>query len=731
MGRPGLYKTLFGYNSYTKKGGYYYGAMLDKIPNDVSTLFVDFNAIVHVVTSVIFATNSSVEPSEEQLEKNLEYVNSQGRLEIEEHIVQQCLEYLVQLCQYIKPIDCMVISVDSNTPLSKMVHQKARRYISAANSDEKYAFDSNAITPGTQLMFNIDAYIKSSLSFAETRKRFRVQKIIWSSHLVPGEGEHKMFENIRRGDEIVPNHTNGHYVIYGADADFVSVALMSNVRKIVISRDSVPIYVKTMNGISYDVKQRQWDKGKRNISIDNLRLMIEDQFKQKANSYNDFGLMVALTGNDFIPSPLCMKDFQEFYGLMLDVYLELRLPLTKIDELGKVKIIWKNFTKFLGGLISVEKERLETLAVATVEYKNDMLRRATSKDTGFDVVNFRRRWYANELRDEYPKCPKYVYPKNLDEMTPKDHVEFMCRQFLYGLAWTMEYYHGGQNQVTWVWYYPYHHAPMVRDLYKVCSVMEDIDVSPIKDEIRFNCVHQMIAVLPPLSKILLPIELQELHEKKTKLPIKFHEDIYLETDGIPNERLLWTADAIVGKIDYKGVIKTIAEMGFNPNRWLIWKEEEITVFEIEQEKFLLQMERLQTIDKTYGKTGPGGDNESMRRKKLISQRIKEANSKDLGYKIVTKDTIKSKPVGYIIAGSSSGGGGTRSISRGRGNNRGFGRSTTRESEFSSDEDEKSDQSGRGRGRGRGRGNGRGSGYRGRGRGMGEKKVNRGDLIIEN
>ena len=51
------------------------------------------------------------------------------------------------------------------------------------------------------------------------------KRVIYSSHLSPGEGEQKIFDYVRRGD-LLP--TRGANVIYGLDNDLIILSILSS-----------------------------------------------------------------------------------------------------------------------------------------------------------------------------------------------------------------------------------------------------------------------------------------------------------------------------------------------------------------------------------------------------------------------------------------------------------------------------------------------------------------------
>jgi len=80
-------------------------------------------------------------------------------------------------------------------------------------------FDSNCITPGTEFMAALSAQLAFFIRHkVETDAHWRAPHIILSGHEVPGEGEHKIMEYLRR-EKMQPGFApNLRHCIYGAAA---------------------------------------------------------------------------------------------------------------------------------------------------------------------------------------------------------------------------------------------------------------------------------------------------------------------------------------------------------------------------------------------------------------------------------------------------------------------------------------------------------------------------------
>jgi 5'-3' exoribonuclease 1 len=79
----------------------------------------------------------------------------------------------------------------------------------------------------------------------------------------------------------------------------------------------------------------------------------------------------------------------------------------------------------------------------------------------------------------------------------------MVSMYVDGLQWVLHYYYRGVP--SWGWYYPYHYAPLISDL---------VDLEPPRlfseKGTPFRPLEQLMAVLPPFSKDLVPKAFRDL-----------------------------------------------------------------------------------------------------------------------------------------------------------------------------------------------------------------------------
>ena len=133
-------------------------------------------------------------------------------------MINEVLNYIDKLVSMIQP-KMVYIAIDGVAPCSKMLQQRLRRYKSILERKEQNAlkerfnvpynkdfWDTNAISPGTQFMDFLAKCIDSHIQKSDIYKPLDV---IFSNYSIHGEGEHKIFDLIKKTD------IQGNNVIYG------------------------------------------------------------------------------------------------------------------------------------------------------------------------------------------------------------------------------------------------------------------------------------------------------------------------------------------------------------------------------------------------------------------------------------------------------------------------------------------------------------------------------------
>ncbi|XP_076874177.1 5'-3' exoribonuclease 2 [Brachyhypopomus gauderio] len=392
-------------------------------PNEVEfdNLYLDMNGIIHPCTH----------PEDKPAPKN------------EDEMMVAIFEYIDRLFNIVRPRRVLYMAIDGVAPRAKMNQQRSRRFRASKEGVElteekhrmreevlqrggylppeeiKERFDSNCITPGTEFMDNLAKCLRYYVAERLTSDPgWRTLTVFLSDASVPGEGEHKIMDFIRR-QRAQPNHDpNTHHCLCGADADLIMLGLATHEPNFTIIREEfkpnkprpcalcgqMGHEIKDCQGVARE-KRGEHDEFADTVPVSEqefifIRLCVLREYLQREltmaslpfpfdfeRSVDDWVFMCFFVGNDFLP----------------------HLPSLEIREgaIDRLVGIYKDVVHRTGGYLTengfVNLERVELIMQAVGVAEDNIFKKRKEDDE-----NFKRRMKEKKKRMKTEQAPAYL-----------------------------------------------------------------------------------------------------------------------------------------------------------------------------------------------------------------------------------------------------------------------------------------------------------------------------------
>uniref|UniRef100_A0A8C1ZBR8 5'-3' exoribonuclease n=1 Tax=Cyprinus carpio TaxID=7962 RepID=A0A8C1ZBR8_CYPCA len=373
-------------------------------PNEVEfdNLYLDMNGIIHPCTH----------PEDKPAPKN------------EDEMMVAIFEYIDRLFNIVRPRRVLYMAIDGVAPRAKMNQQRSRRFRASKEGVElveeknkmreemflflggylppeeiKERFDSNCITPGTEFMDNLAKCLRYYIADRLTNDPgWHNITVFLSDASVPGEGEHKIMDFIRR-QRAQPNHDpNTHHCLCGADADLIMLGLATHEPNFTIIREEfkpnkprpcalcgqMGHEIKDCQGLARE-KQGEHDEFADTVPVSEqefifIRLIVLREYLEREltmaslpfpfnfeRSVDDWVFMCFFVGNDFLP----------------------HLPSLEIREgaIDRLVGIYKDVVHKTGGYLTengfVNLERVELIMQAVGVAEDNIFKKRKDDDESF------------------------------------------------------------------------------------------------------------------------------------------------------------------------------------------------------------------------------------------------------------------------------------------------------------------------------------------------------------
>jgi len=295
-----------------------------------------------------------------------------------EEIFAATEKHIQELVAQAKPAIRLCLALDGVAPRAKMNQQRGRRFTKIRKNqtvlDHLHKrkelfdslglkmdpipcfFDSNQITPGTEFMQAANEFVH------EFARRFAIShpgvKVLVSDSSVHGEGEHKIMDWLRSGDDSL-NH-----VIVGNDSDLYLLLAVSPLENVSIMR-------RQQQKASRNKKRRS-STGWNLVQMSKFRPQLvskmgvgdaSDDPELSKRLIRDFIFLSSFAGNDFLPAlpSLTLHNNSYAFADICSAYRQMRKNLGEFITDG-LKINYKAFHQVVDVLQSDESEIIQKIS---------------------------------------------------------------------------------------------------------------------------------------------------------------------------------------------------------------------------------------------------------------------------------------------------------------------------------------------------------------------------------
>jgi len=465
----------------------YYKKLADKVKGLISksyegkasSLFFDFNCLIYHVAR---RPNSTLPP----------YPGLEGHQEWEALLLQDIVKYITKVWQGVGQPKEVFLAIDGVVPMAKIKQQRLRRFKSVWLTEEekkegirenKPSWDTNCITPGTVFMKKL----------TQTLQGLCNKHTHWSVSGAdePGEGEHKIMRKLRERDA-----TSEPILVYGLDADLILLTLLNA---------KSPAYLLREESAMGEVVLNQF--GEEDFSFFSINVL--KQTLPPEIELVNYITSMSLLGNDFLPHSLTMKIKEDGHDRLLKS-LQTHTLVEKKNNLYTIR--YEGVFDLLKEWEQEEERRMLQMCKKKVQMRGRVQQTLDSKPLEWLVEGP----LVSKTGEGWKLDPSWkdVYTKEWLNCQSNQDIRRLCREYMYGLQWVLDYY-TGQREVNRTWCFPCLLPPLWCHLTQFLQVNEDEIVNHTVSESILP--HEQLAMVLPLESWHL-IEDMSLRSLPSSLP---------------------------------------------------------------------------------------------------------------------------------------------------------------------------------------------------------------------
>uniref|UniRef100_A0A8L0DTE0 5'-3' exoribonuclease n=1 Tax=Oncorhynchus mykiss TaxID=8022 RepID=A0A8L0DTE0_ONCMY len=515
-------------------------------PNEVEfdNLYLDMNGIIHPCTH----------PEDKAAPKN------------EDEMMVAIFEYMDRLFNIVRPRRVLYMAIDGVAPRAKMNQQRSRRFRASKEGVElveeksrireeilgrggylppveiKERFDSNCITPGTEFMDNLAKclryYVADRLS---NDPGWRNITVILSDASVPGEGEHKIMDYIRRQRELFSAF---HCISRFSHDEFADTMPASEQEFIFIRLCVLREYLE------------------RELTMASLPFPFDFE-----RTVDDWVFMCFFVGNDFLPHLPSLEiregAIDRLVGIYKDVVHKTGGYITEngFVKLESVELIMQAIGVAEDNIFKKRKEDDVRWKLEAVAFKTDLLPDGLGIIICKDVCFVQ----AGSSDGQDGRGVKRKAEDSDSEPEPEDNVR------LWEDGWKQRYYKTkfdvdatdddfrkkvvkSYGCASWKWYFPFHYAPFASDFKDIKGMFTDFELGTKP----FKPLEQLMGVFPAASGNFLPQTWRSLMSNPESSIIDFYpDDFAIDLNG---KKYAWQGVALLPFVDERRLRAALAEV---------------------------------------------------------------------------------------------------------------------------------------------------------------------------